>query len=181
MIRAKMTAHRSTVAQALASGALCVGLIACASLSGASPVPTASPTPPASSAPTASPAVNSSDCPILGAGDLADAIATPVTFASAESQASVCVFDVQAGSPYRLVVRVEDSFPDIGAVASVFPDARDVAVGNVHGLWASAVTTLWVPGAADGLYAIQFLNFSGSDSEAEQVAAEAGGRLLSAP
>jgi hypothetical protein len=115
----------------------------------------------------------------LGVSDLAEAIATPVTFVSAESQATLCVFDVQASAPYRLVVRVEDSFPDIGAVASVFSDARDVAIDDVHGLWAPAVTTLWVPNAAHGLYAVQLLNFPSSESEAEQLAAAVGRRLVS--
>jgi hypothetical protein len=105
---------------------------------------------------------------------MASATGAGTTYAAAESDTNVCVFDVASAKPYRLVVRVEDSFSSIDSVASVFTDGREVDLGASQGWWAPAVTTLWVPAQSDGLYAVQFLNLAAGDSDAEQMAAAIG-------
>lgn len=163
--------------------AVLVCLAACRPLSGAtpspapSPTPTSVPTPAPTPAPTPSNAAPLSSCAFVLDAEIASATGSSTAFAASESAPGICVFNVTSDHPYQLVVRAEDSFADTDSVGSVFPDARDIELGDARGVWVPTVTTLWVPSEHSGLLAVQFLNFEDANGDPEQLASAIGALL----
>ena len=115
-----------------------------------------------------------SDCYFISETEVASGAGAGTALVAAESSPTICVFDIASDSPYRLVVRAEDSFADTDSVGSVFPDARDIELGDARGVWVPTVTTLWVPSEHSGLLAVQFLNFEDANGDPEQLASAIG-------